>query len=70
MNSKLLKSKMVLHSDNLKTLSAFLGMSYSTLSEKINGKAEFSQSQIKALKERYALTPVEVDEIFFSHKVS
>lgn len=65
MNNKLLRAKMVLHSDNLKTLSTYLGISYSTLSEKVNGKAEFTQSQIKMIKKKYALTPTEVDEIFF-----
>lgn len=67
MNKSLLRSKMALHSDTLKTLSAFLGTTYSTLSEKINGKAEFSQHQIKLIKERYDLTPTEIDDIFFKN---
>ena len=70
MNKSLLRSKMALHSDTLRTLSAFLGMTYSTLSEKINGRAEVSQSQIMMIKERYSLTPVEIDDIFFTNEVS
>ena len=39
---------------------------------KLNEKdgAEFTQGEIKALKERYNLTPEEVDAIFFARKVS
>lgn len=44
----------------------------STFSAKLNEKngAEFTQGEITKLKIEYALTPQEVDEIFFREKVS
>lgn len=72
LNALLLKSKMVLNGDNNKTLSEFLGISRQTLSYKITGYrgSEFYQSEIFSIKERYNLTPDEVDSIFFERKVS
>lgn len=65
-NSKLLKSKMVLHDDTMETLTAALGISKPSLSAKINNKSDFKQSEIKFFIERYELTAEEVLEIFFN----
>ena len=71
MNKKALLSKMVLYGDNGGTLSEALGISRSTFSVKINESgAEFTQSEIMVIKERYNLTPEEVMDIFFNHEVS
>lgn len=68
MNAKLLKSKMVLFGDTNTTLAAALNISTTRLSAKINetNGAEFNQSEIKIIKERYDLTNDEVILIFFS----
>ena len=47
-------------------LAKVLGITESTLSWKINGKAEFKQSEIKAIADRYSLTGEEVKFMFFS----
>lgn len=47
-------------------LTKVLGITESTLSWKMNGKAEFKQSEIKAIADRYSLTGEEVKFMFFS----
>lgn len=68
MNTTLLRSKMVLHRDTNTTLGKALGVSYQTVSTKLNNTngAEFTQGEISIIKSRYSLTPIEVDEIFFN----
>ena len=68
MNAKLLKSKMVLYGDTQAELADALGLSQTRLSSKINEYqgAQFTQAEIKSIKERYALTDSEVTSIFFS----
>ena len=70
MNPNKLRSVMVLHGDNGVKLAAALGISEHTLSKKITGKSQFTQEEIRRIKERYGLSPIEVDEIFFSKGVS
>lgn len=45
-------------------------MARETLHRKISEQSEFSQSEIKAIKNRYHLTPDEVDAIFFKASIS
>lgn len=72
MNKKKLKSIMALNDDTGQTLAKFLGISRSTLSAKMNetNGAEFTQSEITAIKEKYKLTADEIETIFFNKKVS
>lgn len=67
MNAKLLRSKMVLFGDTQGELADVLGISQQRLSAKINetNGAEFTQKEIKAIKERYNLTSEETALIFF-----
>lgn len=65
MNSKLLKSVMVLNDDNITTLSKKLGVSRQTLSLKIDGINEFKPSEICVIGKLYNLSVYEVYEIFF-----
>lgn len=70
MNKAMMVSKMKLHEDTGNSLAQFLNIAHSTLSLKINGKADFTQREITLIKERYNLTADEVDGIFFTHQVS
>lgn len=72
MDKNLLKSKMVLHGDTQRSLAKFLGISEQRFSAKLNGKydAEFQQSEIMSIKEKYHLSSKEVDDIFFRNFVS
>lgn len=72
MNKAKLKSIMVLNGDNQNILSKYLGITPQRLSSKINekGGAEFSQTEIHLIKQKYNLSPNEVDEIFFDKIVS
>ena len=67
-----MKSKMALNNDTNAALAAAIGISAQRLSAKINstGGAEFTQGEIERIKDRYCLTPDEVNEIFFTAKVS
>ncbi len=68
MNAKLLKSKMVLHDDTQAKLADALGITSQRLSNKINeyNGAQFTQSEIRIIKDRYDLTDEEVSLIFFT----
>ena len=68
MNAKLLKSKMVLHDDTQTELADAIGISAQRLSAKINetNGAQFTQSEIRLIKDRYDLTDEEVSLIFFT----
>lgn len=66
MNSKLLRSFMVLHGDTNATLADFLGITEQSVSNKINENGtEFKQSEIAKIKARYNLDSDMVDRIFF-----
>lgn len=52
--------------DTQSELARVLGVTKSTLSWKINGKAEFKQSEIKTIADRYDLTGEEIEAMFFT----
>lgn len=71
MNKRKLESQMKLFGDTGGTLSDHLGISRQTFSLKINEKkAEFTQTEITSIKERYNLKAKDVDDIFFGNAVS
>lgn len=71
MDEKLLRSAMVKHGDTQSDLAEAMGISLSRLNAKINNNgAEFKQTEIMFIKQRYKLTAKEVNEIFFNPKVS
>lgn len=72
MDKAKLRSFIILNGDTQGTLAKELGCSQQTLSAKINERegSEFTQSDIRIIKERYGLTPEQVDAIFFKLVVS
>lgn len=71
MNTSLLKSLIVRHDGKQENLAEAMCISLSRLNAKINGKnAEFDQSEIQFIKDRYGLTIAEVGQIFFDDNVS
>ena len=68
MDTARLKAKIVLNGETQEVLANALGVAIPRVSLKINGKqgAQFTQSEIAIIKNRYNLTPEEVDQIFFS----
>ena len=66
MNSNILKSIIKLNEDTQEELAEYLGITNSTLSFKINGKNDFLRAEIQLIKQRYKLTPQEIDQIFFN----
>lgn len=66
MNKAKLRSVMALHGDTNKDVAEFLEISEQSVSCKINENGtEFKQGEIAKLKDRYNLSPSEVDAIFF-----
>ena len=72
MNKNMFVSKMKLFGDTQEVLAKALGISLSRLNAKINETdgAEFKQNEIRFFRNRWCLTPEEVDQIFFAQKVS
>jgi len=70
MNPNKLRAVMALHGDTGVRLSKALKISQQTLSKKINGKVDFTQREIWLIKERYQLSPADIDEIYFAELVS
>ncbi len=69
MNKLKLESIMKLNGDTGTKLAIFLGIARSTFSAKINESngAEFTQSEICKIKEKYNLNAQEVSAIFFEN---
>ena len=68
MNKAKLKSLMALHEDTNKDLAELLNITEQSISAKINENGtEFKQGEIIKIKDRYKLSPVEVDAIFFEN---
>lgn len=67
MNKSLFRSFMVKFGDTQETLANAMGISLSRLNAKINSNgAEFTQSEILFIKQRYKLSASNVDAIFFA----
>lgn len=67
MNKALFRSIMVLHNDTNRSLAEYLGISAKSVNDKINeNNTEFKQSEIAAIKRRYALSDEQVSNIFFN----
>ena len=65
-NRAKLRSIMALHGDTNKDLAELLEISEQSVSCKINENGtEFKQGEIAKIKDRYGLSPAEVDAIFF-----
>lgn len=72
MNKLLLESTMKLFGDTGSSLSEYLGISRSRFSAKLNEKngAEFTQGEIRKIRDKYKLSAEAVFNIFFDEKVS
>lgn len=67
MDKALLRSIMVLHGDNDKSLAEYLNISDRSFSSKINENgSEFNKREISAIIKKYSLTDDLVMRIFFS----
>lgn len=71
MNTNFLKGVMAVHGDTIGDLAKYLGITPTSASYKINekivngNKIEFRQGEIRKIKDRYNLSPAQVDAIFF-----
>lgn len=67
MNKNLLESVMKLHGDTGGMLAEYLHIARSTFSAKINetNGAEFTQNEIRIIKEKYNLSAEQINDIFF-----
>jgi len=71
MNSQLLKGFIKMHDGSQSVLADAMGLSLSRLNAKINETgAEFSQTEIAFIRDRYKLSASEITDIFFNDNVS
>lgn len=71
MNSQMLKGIIKMNDGSQAILAEAMGLSLSRLNAKINETgAEFTQSEIAFIRDRYHLSNVQVTDIFFEVKVS
>lgn len=72
MDGRKLKSILILNGESQKDLANVLELSPTTVSYKINESKgrEFTQSEIRKIKEHYDLSAEDINEIFFNHFVS
>ncbi len=68
MTNRLLKAEMALHGDSLKVLSEHLGITHQTLSRKISGIVDFTQTEMSTIKKRYELSDEKFAQIFTKEK--
>ena len=47
-------------------LADMLGLTYQTISIKMNGHKDFTQSEIRGIKVIFGLSAIEIDDIFFT----
>lgn len=67
MNKAKLRSIMVLHGETMRDLAEAIGISESSVRNKMNESgSEFKQGEIAKIQEHYGLTAEEVVTIFFS----
>lgn len=66
MNSYLLRSKIAEHGETQKDLAKVIGITAANFSYKINGKVQFRQKEIEAIRNHYNLSADDVDRIFFA----
>lgn len=72
MNKKLLKSEMIIYGDTNETLANAIGITPQRFSAKLNSYkgADFTQHEIRLIKDRYNLSADKMMNIFFVNKVS
>lgn len=66
MNTRLLKSKMILYSDEdfVTAISKLLNISRQTASAKLNNESDFTQSEIRTISNHYHLSADDIKTIF------
>lgn len=64
--SELLKAKMVAKGVSAEELADKIGINTVTLYRKINGKTEFTRSEMQIIKSVFSLNKGEMDAIFFA----
>ena len=70
MDKDMLISVMYLNGDTQLLLAEALGITRTTLSAKINGRASFTQPEISSIKKRYRLSAEQIEYFFFTDNVS
>ena len=56
---------MDIYGDSLEDLANYLGITYQTLSKKMNSRADFTLSELRLIQKRYNLTAEQVYDTFF-----
>lgn len=60
-----LRVLMDIYGDSLEDLANYLGITYQTLSKKMNSRVDFTLSELRLIQKRYNLTAEQVYDTFF-----
>lgn len=63
-NERLLKSKMTLYGDTYESLGNRLSLTRQSISKKISGESDWTQTEMSLIKKRYKLSDEEFAQIF------
>lgn len=61
-----LKAVVYWNGDTFYTLAGVLGITYASLSGRINGHVQFTLKELRVIKERYKLSAEDMERIFFA----
>lgn len=72
MNKNLFDLILLSHAEDQASLAEFLGLTKHHVSAKLDerGGFEFNQAEISMIKEKFSLSPEEIDNLFFNQEVS
>ena len=69
MNTNLLKSELLKNNITMQDLADELGLSYWSLTKKVNGEYDFKQGEIQKIAKILKLSSEEINQIFFSENI-
>ena len=70
MNVNKLRGKFVEHGYTISTMAKELGISHTAMSNKINGKSQFTQGEMSTMASKLKMSKQEITDIFFADQVS
>lgn len=55
---------------NLTNTAKAINVTYSTLRRKITGESDFTREEVQTLRDYLKMSPADVEEVFFAHKLT
>lgn len=55
---------------NLTNTAKAINVTYSTLRRKMTGESDFTREEVQTLRDYLKMSPTDVEEVFFAHKLA